>query len=126
MLNSSLRLDLHSDVLKMGHHGSRYSSKEDSLDAVSPEVVVISCGYDDAYGHPHNETLERLIQNNITYFRTDIHPELIDDIVATIDEYRLTIIQTSTEQRWRLDDVSIIIWTILPLLALSARAWRRT
>jgi len=83
MLDSSLRLDLHSDVLKMGHHGSRYSSTEDSLDAVSPEVAVISCGYDDPYGHPHNETLQRLIQNNITYFRTDIHPELIDDIVAT-------------------------------------------
>jgi len=117
MLNSSLCLDLHADVLKLAHHGSRYSSREDFLDAVSPKVAVISCGYENPYGHPHNETLQRLIERNITYFRTDIHPELIDDIVATTDGYRLTIIQTSTGQRWSMDE-AFLFWAMLIMLII--------
>jgi len=96
MLNSTD--DLKADVLKLGHHGSRHSTTEPFLDAVSPKVAIISCGYDNPYGHPHNETLQRLIERSITYFRTDIHPELIDDIVATTDGYRLTVTQPSTDK----------------------------
>jgi len=110
--------ELRSDVLKLGHHGSRHSTTEPFLDAVLPKVAVISCGYDNPYGHPHNETLQRLIERNITYFRTDIHPELIDDIVATTDGYRLTIIQPSTGQRCSLSDESLIC-VILPVLVVS-------
>lgn len=52
--------DVRADVLKVGHHGSRYSSCVDFLDAVSPEFAVISAGADNRYGHPHTETLDRL------------------------------------------------------------------
>ena len=52
--------DVRADVLKVGHHGSRYSSCVDFLDAVSPEFAVISAGADNRYGHPHAETLDRL------------------------------------------------------------------
>ncbi len=52
--------ELESDVLKLGHHGSSTSTSEDFLEAVDPEWVVISCGKDNEYGHPHYETLRRL------------------------------------------------------------------
>lgn len=51
---------LTSDVLKAGHHGSRTSTDDAWLSAVSPSVVVISAGKDNSYGHPHTEVLERV------------------------------------------------------------------
>ena len=51
---------LSSDVLKAGHHGSRTSTDDAWLSAVSPSVVVISAGKDNSYGHPHAEVLERV------------------------------------------------------------------
>ena len=52
--------DLRSDVLKVGHHGSRTSSSRAFLDAVRPAVAVISAGADNSFGHPHAETLDAL------------------------------------------------------------------
>ncbi len=49
-----------SDVLKVGHHGSRTSSSRVFVDAVRPTVAVISAGADNQFGHPHAETLEAL------------------------------------------------------------------
>lgn len=51
---------LHSDVLKAGHHGSRYSTDSIWLSAVSPQYVVISAGKGNTYGHPHKEVLDRV------------------------------------------------------------------
>lgn len=48
------------DVLKVAHHGSRYSTGEAFLEAIEVENAVISCGRDNAYGHPHKELLKRL------------------------------------------------------------------
>ena len=48
------------DLLKVGHHGSSGSSSEEFLRWVNPKWAVISCGKDNMYGHPHEETLERL------------------------------------------------------------------
>ncbi len=59
------------DVLKAGHHGSRYSSSEVFLAAVKPEAAVISCGFNNSYGHPHAETLERLAACGADVWRTD-------------------------------------------------------
>ena len=47
-------------VLKVAHHGSKYSTSEALLEQIKPEVAVISCGENNRYGHPHAETLERL------------------------------------------------------------------
>lgn len=48
------------EVLKAGHHGSKESSSQLFLEAVHPEIAIISCGRDNSYGHPHKETIERL------------------------------------------------------------------
>lgn len=68
---------LKATVLKMGHHGSRTSSSKDFLDAVSPKYAVISCGKDNDYGHPHQETLDALAGRNITLFRTDQNGSIV-------------------------------------------------
>lgn len=62
---------LASDILKVTHHGSKNSSAPDFLQAVHPEVAVISSGEDNTYGHPHKETLAKLEQYGIQIRRTD-------------------------------------------------------
>lgn len=62
---------LKSSVLKCGHHGSKSSSSEEFLKAVSPETAVISCGKDNDYGHPSPETLEKLNRLGAEILRTD-------------------------------------------------------
>ena len=59
------------DVYICAHHGSRYSSGEDTLSKIRPTVTVISCGKNNRYGHPHKETLERLKDANSIVYRTD-------------------------------------------------------
>lgn len=61
---------LYSDVLKLGHHGSRTSSSILWLEKVAPEIAIISAGKNNKYGHPHKELLERLLNLNIPYLNT--------------------------------------------------------
>lgn len=65
--------ELASTVLKLGHHGSNSSTTEPFLDAVSPQIVVISAPRISRYGHPHNEVLDRLCKRGITTYWTGIH-----------------------------------------------------
>jgi len=51
---------LESEVLKVAHHGSRTSTAESFLQAVTPRYAVVSAGLDNRYGHPHREVVERL------------------------------------------------------------------
>lgn len=57
-------------VLKCAHHGSRYSTAEETLRYVRPKVTVISCAKHNSYGHPAPETLERLSWFDSTVFTT--------------------------------------------------------
>lgn len=59
------------DFLKISHHGSKNSSSQEFLYAVSPDVAAISCGYDNQYNHPHKDILLRLTQTNTKVYRTD-------------------------------------------------------
>jgi competence protein ComEC len=75
------------DVLKVGHHGSNYSSSEAFLSAVSPSVGVISVGTN-TYGHPADDALERLGAAGVQVWRTD----LTGTIVVNMDGETFTIV----------------------------------
>ena len=47
-------------LLKVAHHGSRYSTSQELLEILRPTASIISCGKDNSYGHPHEEVLDRL------------------------------------------------------------------
>ena len=59
------------DILIAGHHGSRYSTCEELLTTARPEIVCISVGADNNYGHPAQEVLDRLTDFGCTVYRTD-------------------------------------------------------
>jgi competence protein ComEC len=63
---------LHSDLLKVGHHGSKTSTTPAFLQAVSPSYAVISVGRRNYYGHPKLETLEKLEDAHALTYRTDL------------------------------------------------------
>ncbi len=75
------------EVLKAGHHGSRYSSSDAFLDAMTPDVALISDGKNNRYGHPHKELLDRLTQHHIPIYRTD----LLGDIEVKTDGKTFTV-----------------------------------
>ena len=78
--------DIQTNVLKVGHHGSKYSSDEEFLRKLKPDsgdfYAVISSNYHDGlgrkYGHPHKETLQRLkALGGANLYRTDLHGTII-------------------------------------------------
>lgn len=64
-------INVRSTVLKVGHHGSKTSSSEEFLRAVSPNCAVICVGYGNNFGHPRAEVLENLEKINARIYRTD-------------------------------------------------------
>lgn len=58
------------DILKVAHHGSRYSTGTEFLATASPAVAIISCGRNNSYGHPHAETLQRLEDAQVPWYGT--------------------------------------------------------
>jgi competence protein ComEC len=64
--------DLRADVLKVGHHGSAYSSTPAFLAAVHPKIAIISCGLHNVFGHPSPRTLSALRNASATIYRTDL------------------------------------------------------
>jgi competence protein ComEC len=64
--------DLRSQVLFVPHHGSRKSSGMPFLNAVKPQIALISCGLDNLFGFPHQEILERYEAAGTKIFRTDL------------------------------------------------------
>lgn len=61
------------DILVAGHHGSKNAACEELLAAVRPEIVCISVGEGNPYGHPAAELLERLANSGCSVYRTDLH-----------------------------------------------------
>ena len=64
------------ELLVVGHHGSKYSSTKDFLNAVQPETAVISVG-DNSYGHPSDEALLRLVAAGCEIYRTDLQGNVL-------------------------------------------------
>ncbi len=72
---------LHSDILKVGHHGSATSSSEAFIGVVAPALAVISAGYHNKYGLPKQVTLDTLARHHIETLRTD----MLGTIIVTSD-----------------------------------------
>ena len=75
LISESAGLDC--DILKVAHHGSKYSSSEAFIEACSPQVAVISVGAHNFYGHPAPATLERLENYGCNIFRTDLEGAVV-------------------------------------------------
>lgn len=69
-------------ILKVAHHGSKNSTSEEFLKAANPKLAIISCGEGNRYGHPHEETMERLEKVDIPWFCTKDYGA----ITVTVDD----------------------------------------
>ena len=78
-------LDLHADVLKVGHHGSAYSSSQEFIEAVRPQYAIISVGRHNLFGHPAPSTIEMLRRLSSKIYRTDVNGgiSIVTDGVST-------------------------------------------
>jgi len=79
-------LNLQSDVLKVGHHGSNTATSQAFLDLVDPSYAIICAGVDNSYGHPHNETIQKLLTKGVTIYGTHVS----GTIVASTDGTTIT------------------------------------
>ncbi len=85
LVNSQLDIDV--DVLKLGHHGSNTSSNDKFLKAVSPQVTIISSGYDNTYNHPNDNVLNRVDNIETDTFVTSLH----GNITVTSDGSKIVV-----------------------------------
>lgn len=81
LMGISTSTDLLSNLLKVAHHGSKYSTSDAFIAAVHPQLALISVGAKNSYGHPTKETLGRLQSANVPVMRTD----KLGTIVCTSD-----------------------------------------
>lgn len=79
---------LRAQVLKVGHHGSRYATSSEFLQRVMPKDAIISDGRANNYGHPSPEALGRLRAVNVKFYRTDLQGEI--KITTDGNTYRIT------------------------------------
>ena len=79
--------ELDADIYQAGHHGSSTSSTPAFMDAVSPEVAIVSSGFDSQYGHPHDEVLGGFAERGIETYWTGVH----GDVVLTSDGSEIDI-----------------------------------
>lgn len=84
--------NIKADVLKIGHHGSKYSTTTNFLNKVNPKYAIISVGKNNNYKHPEIETLNKLKNNNIEIHRTDQE----GTIIVTSDGKNINITKTNT------------------------------
>ena len=77
LLINLYREKLKSDILKVGHHGSKTSSAEDFIKYVKPKIALIGVGENNNFGHPSDEVIDRLIFYGAVVYRTDKMGEII-------------------------------------------------
>lgn len=87
-----LNKDISADVLKVGHHGSNYSSTDNFLKKVNPKYAIISVGKNNIYSHPATKTITKLNKLNIKIYRTDE----LGTIILTSDGKNIDITNEKT------------------------------
>lgn len=83
-----LNKNIASDVLKVGHHGSRYSTSKEFLNKVNPQYAIISVGINNTYKHPHDETLKKLNDKKIIIYRTDQEGTIVAESNGNIIQFK--------------------------------------
>lgn len=118
-------LDFDIDILKLGHHGSRYSTTEELLNFVNPEYAFVSAGQNNNYGHPSTYTLERLANyglNNYDVYRTDLNGNTIigvsvnGELTLTADYVQYTTFKLAWWAIFLIAEFILIIIIISPNL----------
>jgi len=84
--------ELDVDIYQAGHHGSSTSSSAAFLDAVDPEIAIVSSALDSQYGHPHDETLEAFADRGIETYWTGTH----GDVIVTTDGSTIDVATAET------------------------------
>lgn len=69
--------DIKSDVLKIGHHGSKTSTTPEFFNSVNPSIAIISLAKDNKYNHPHKDIINLLRNSNTTILRTDVDGNIL-------------------------------------------------
>lgn len=82
------------EILKVSHHGSDDSTREEFLEYLGVKTAVISCGKGNAYGHPAHETLGRLSEIGAQTYRTDLDGHVMITITADSDAYTVEKIES--------------------------------
>ena len=95
-------LDLEAQVLKVGHHGSRYASAGDFLNRVKFEIAIVSCGAWNRYGHPSQAVLDRLraANPNVKLYRTDLQGEITITTRGQNRDAAVKAAKETTEDLW--------------------------
>lgn len=76
ILKNTSKEKLECDILKIAHHGSKTSSKQEFLDVAKPKIALIGVGKNNLFGHPNENVLERLKEKNCKIYRTDLDGEI--------------------------------------------------
>ena len=95
-------LNLEAQVLKVGHHGSKYATSKDFLDRAKPEIAIVSCGAWNRYGHPAQSVLDRLRALNpaMKLYRTDLHGEITLTTRGKQSDVAIKAAKEATEDLW--------------------------
>ena len=91
------QLDISADVLKLGHHGSHSSTSQAFLEKVNPKYAIVSCGKENDYGHPHQETIDKINKKGIEILRTDVSGTIISTSDGNNIKFNVNISRSSTE-----------------------------
>ena len=93
-------LNLQTDILKVPHHGSKYSTTADFLQRVKPGVAIISCGEWNRYGHPAQAVLDRLKAAGVKVYRTDLQGEITITSRGKESDFKITTAKEAKSDLW--------------------------
>jgi len=115
---------LRAQVLKVGHHGSRYATSGKFLEAVAPEGAIISVGAGNRYGHPAEQTLDRLQKAGVKIYRTDLNGETA--IITDGNKFEIHAAKQPVQVAvWRRPESAAPFAYMLSAVALSSKLGRR-
>lgn len=109
--------ELDCDILKVAHHGGKDNTNKEFLDLVTPDYAVISVGEDNNYGHPHEDVISLLNEENIKILRTD---ESGDILFAISDIYGVKVLADDFNiTSLKLNYVAVVLFCDLGLIAIA-------